>query len=214
MPIVEDRVLGGPSQALQNVLVGNLGGAASALTKPEELSPDERDAFLKKHGLDKGPFAAVFRVLTNPAVIITAALSLKFPVPTAQNIFKFSQKVGGYTAKFPITRKLASIHSWFRGTPVKAVSAFLFLVAVLFYGLWLKSIIPALWNNTVPVEVSSYDLPVNPVHVIDVAFALPGLILGSVLLWRGSSTGFVIASVALVFMILLTSDMLLPFHPF
>ena len=48
------------------------------------------------------------------------------------------------------------------------------------------------------------DLLVNPVHVIDLAFALPGLIIGSVLLWNERSMGYIIASVAMVFMVLLT----------
>ena len=40
--------------------------------------------------------------------------------------------------------------------------------------------------------------------MIDLAFALPGLILGSVLLWRKQAMGYVIASVSLVFMVFLT----------
>lgn len=77
-------------------------------------------------------------------------------------------------------------------------------MAIVFYGLWLKSIIPAIIENTVPDDVINNDLLVSPVHVIDLAIALPGLIIGSVLLWRGRNMGYIIASVALVFMILLT----------
>lgn len=120
-PIIEDRLLGGPGQFLQNLLEGDTAGATAALSDPTELSPRERDAFLKKHGLDKGPFTPIYRVMTNPAVIISAALSLKFPVPTAQNIFKYSERLSGYTAKYPILRKLASMQTWFRGTPVPEI---------------------------------------------------------------------------------------------
>ncbi len=118
MPIVEDRMLGGLGQSAQNLLVGDTSGALAALNKPEELSPKERDAFLKKYGVDKHPFAAALRLITNPVVILTAITSMKFPVPTAANIFKFSEEVSGYTAKFPLLRGLASMQSWFRGTPV------------------------------------------------------------------------------------------------
>jgi hypothetical protein len=96
------------------------------------------------------------------------------------------------------------VAGWFEGAPVRAISLYMFLVALVFYVLWLKSVFPAIISNTVPSEVSDYNLPVNPVHVIDLAIALPGLILGAILLWRGMTMGYIIASVALVFMIFLT----------
>ncbi len=98
----------------------------------------------------------------------------------------------------------ADVSSWFRGAPVKGVSVYIFFVALVFYALWLKAIIPAIVTNSVPPEVSDYNLPVNPVHVIDLVFALPGLVIGSVLLWQGRGMGYIIASVSLVFMIFLT----------
>ncbi len=64
--------------------------------------------------------------------------------------------------------------------------------------------VPSIIENTIPAEVVDNDLLVNPVHVIDLAFALPGLIFGSVLLWRRQSLGFVIVSFAMVFMVILT----------
>ena len=96
------------------------------------------------------------------------------------------------------------VAGWFDHAPTRAVSVYIFFVALVFYGLWLKSIVPAIISNSVPVEVTENDFLVNPVHVIDLAFALPGLILGSVLLWRKKAMGYVLASVALVFMVFLT----------
>lgn len=96
------------------------------------------------------------------------------------------------------------VAGWFQKAPVKLVSVYLLVVALLFYALWLKSVIPANLANAVPAEVADNDLLVSPVHVIDLAFALPGLIIGSVLLRRGRSLGYTIASVALVFMVVLT----------
>ena len=121
MPIVEDRILGGPGQALQNLLTGDVGGAGAALLKPESMTPKERDALLKELGIEKHPFASALRVLTNPAVLVSAAISMKFPVPSAANIFKVSEQLAGYTSRFPILGKLASMHSWFRGTPVPEI---------------------------------------------------------------------------------------------
>ncbi len=96
------------------------------------------------------------------------------------------------------------VAAWFDHAAAKGVSIYIFIVALVFYGLWLKSIVPALISDTVPADVTDNDFLVNPIHVIDLAFALPGLILGSVLLWRKQSMGYVIASVSLVFMVFLT----------
>lgn len=96
------------------------------------------------------------------------------------------------------------VEEWFEGAPVKLVSIYLLIVAIVFYVLWLKSIVPAILQNEIPKEVSDYGLPVNPVHVIDLAFALPGLIIGAVLIWRKQRLGYIISSFALVFMIMLT----------
>ncbi len=97
-----------------------------------------------------------------------------------------------------------NVEGWFEGAPVKLISVYIIFVALVFYVLWLKSVLPAIISKSVPAELIAYKLPVNAVHVIDLAFALPGLILGAVLLWREKGMGYVIASVALVFMVMLT----------
>jgi len=96
------------------------------------------------------------------------------------------------------------VEGWFQKAPVKTVSVYLFVVALIFYFLWLKSLVPALLHHEVPKEISDYNLLVNPVHVIDLVFALPGLIIGAVLIRRKLGVGYIIASFALVFMVLLT----------
>ena len=96
------------------------------------------------------------------------------------------------------------LSTWFKDPPVKLVSIYIFAVAVIFYVLWLKTVGPPLFNGSIPKEISDYDMVVNPVHVIDISFALPALIIGSVLLWRKSSLGYLIVSLAMVFMIVLT----------
>jgi len=96
------------------------------------------------------------------------------------------------------------VADWFEAAPVKLVSVFLIVAALIFYVLWLKSIVPAVIHNEIPREVSDYGLLVNPVHVIDLVFALPGMIIGAVLIRRKQGLGYIIASIALVFMVLLT----------
>lgn len=93
---------------------------------------------------------------------------------------------------------------WFKDkVPAKSIGTYFVLVALMFYFLWLKDIIPANLNNTVPESVSAYNLLVNPVHVIDLAIALPGLLITSYLLIKGKKLGFILTPVLLVFTILL-----------
>jgi hypothetical protein len=96
------------------------------------------------------------------------------------------------------------LNQWFKGVPVKLIAGFLVLVAAIFYVLWLKTILPATFGNSIPGEIIENDFLVNPIHVIDLAFALPAIIVGAVLIWREKSLGYLIASLALVFMVLLT----------
>ena len=105
---------------------------------------------------------------------------------------------------FMIAIRQQDVPNWFKDPPIRLLSGYILFVALVFYTLWLKSIVPAILTNGVPADVADYGLLVNPVHVLDLAFALPGLIIGSVLLWKRKSLGYIIASVALVFMVLLT----------
>lgn len=107
-----------PGQAAQNLFLGDLDAGFRAMFQPKELTPGERDAFLKRLGLDKKPYDGVFRTLTNPLLIISLALSHKFPIPAAGNMFKLSERVGSLTSRFPILRRFASMQALFRGTDV------------------------------------------------------------------------------------------------
>ena len=100
--------------------------------------------------------------------------------------------------------KQQHVETWFTNAPVKLVSVYLIVVAVVFYALWLKSLVPAIIQNQIPAEVADYGLLVNPVHVVDMVFALPALIIGAVLIRRRKGLGYIISSIALVFMVLLT----------
>ena len=97
------------------------------------------------------------------------------------------------------------IKEWFNEkTPNLGLAIFFIIVAALFYMLWLRDVIPAIIENRVPESVSDYDLLVNPVHVIDISFALPGLIIAAILLYRRNNLGYILAPIGLVFMIILT----------
>ena len=107
-----------PGQALQNTIVGDLPGAFQAMFTPATLSIKQRDAFLKEHGLDQSPWTPVFRLITNPLLIITLALSFKFPVASADSMFKVANSVNAMTKRFPIMGRLASMQGLYRGTGV------------------------------------------------------------------------------------------------
>lgn len=97
------------------------------------------------------------------------------------------------------------VQSWFNESRItKTIAIYFIIVAAMFYLLWFKDVVPAIINNTVPATVSDYDLLVNPVHVIDIAFALPGLIIVALLLFKKHNLGYIFAPVGLVFTIILT----------
>jgi len=96
------------------------------------------------------------------------------------------------------------VKGWFNEkTPNQGLAIVFIVVAAMFYMLWLKDVIPAIINNEVPKSVSNYDLLVNPVHVIDIAFALPGLIITAILLLNKHNLGYILAPIALVYIIVL-----------
>lgn len=96
------------------------------------------------------------------------------------------------------------VHNWFgENVPTKSTGVFLLLIAALFYVLWLKDVIPAILKDTMPKAVSDTNLLVNPVHVLDLAIALPGLALTAVLLMKKRRLGYILAPVLLVFVIIL-----------
>ncbi|MBN2214331.1 MAG: hypothetical protein JW723_08805 [Bacteroidales bacterium] len=96
------------------------------------------------------------------------------------------------------------VQNWFHDNlPVKAVGIFLLFISLMFYILWLKDVVPAIISNTVPASVSDYNLLVNPVHVIDISFALPGLIVTAALFMNKKNLGYILAPISLVFIFIL-----------
>ena len=96
------------------------------------------------------------------------------------------------------------VKEWFtQKVPVRLTGIFFILIAAIFYMMWLKDVVPALLNDTVPESVSDYDLLVNPVHVLDIAIMLPGLVITAVLLMKGKKLGYIFAPILLVFIIIL-----------
>jgi hypothetical protein len=90
------------------------------------------------------------------------------------------------------TKALASELS--RTRNARVMSTLLMTVGVLFALLWLGEIAAALARGAVPSSVTEVGLPVNPIHVLDLALLLPGVMMTAVLLWRRNTYGFVFAA--------------------
>ena len=103
-----------------------------------------------------------------------------------------------------VTTDFAGIKARFsRGTPVKAVSIFLAVVALLFYFMWLSEDVPALIAREVPQGVIGSEAPTDITHVLDMAWILPAMVLTAIWLWRGRALGYALAGILLSFLSLL-----------
>ncbi len=88
----------------------------------------------------------------------------------------------------------------------KPASILLIVIGVLFGTLWLSEIIPALISGKIPQSIVTAGLWINPIHVIDLAFVLPGMILTGVLLLKKNLIGFLFAPALLTFSVLMGSS--------
>ncbi|MGC5585041.1 hypothetical protein [Ornithinimicrobium sp. W1665] len=72
-------------------------------------------------------------------------------------------------------------------------------VGVLFGGLWLGELVPALLAGEVPASIVEAGLWVNPIHVVDLSMVLPAFVLTGVAAWRGRAWGLLWLGPWLVF---------------
>jgi len=105
--------------------------------------------------------------------------------------------IGGIAALDP-----RSVGARFGSAPRRTVGWFLIIVSVLFCGLWLTDIVPALLSGQVPAGARDLGLPSSPVHVLDLAFYLPATFAAGVLLLRNRAWGYVLAPALLGFLAL------------
>ncbi len=106
---------------------------------------------------------------------------------------------------FMLTMINKPIKSWYKGEiPVKLVSTFFIVVAILFYFVWLSEVIPASINNEVPQSVIENGVNTNPVHVLDLSILLPALLITAILLLKGHKFGYLLTPILLIFFILMT----------
>jgi hypothetical protein len=107
------------------------------------------------------------------------------------------------------TTNMAGIKACFtEKTPVKAVSIYLAVLAVLFYPMWLSEIISALMAGRVPQSILDNGTPTNAVHVLDMAWILPAFGITAVNLWRKQALGYTLAGTLLSYAVFLISAIL------
>ncbi|SRR6266498_4309238 len=82
------------------------------------------------------------------------------------------------------------------------VAWFLIVVAILFSLLWLSEDIPALLSGSTPQSVIDMAVPTNPVHILDLAFFLPAVIVASIMLLKQKSLAYTLTPAFIVFLIL------------
>ncbi|MDD1760639.1 MAG: hypothetical protein LUQ59_00235 [Methanothrix sp.] len=107
----------------------------------------------------------------------------------------FYTLIGGLMTADPTILSQSLLHN----TKSKMASALLMIIGILFGSLWLSEIVPALLSNKIPSDLVETGLWVNPIHVLDLAFVLPGMIITSALLWRKNLLGFLMAVPLLIF---------------
>jgi hypothetical protein len=88
-------------------------------------------------------------------------------------------------------------------TPVRAVSIFLVVIAGLFYLIWLSEAVPASLAGVPPQSVTEDGTPTNVVHVLDMAFLLPALLITAGSLWRKQPIGYALAPALLTNLVFL-----------
>lgn len=103
-----------------------------------------------------------------------------------------------------VTTDWAAIKAGFtERTPVRGVSIFLVVVAVLFYLIWLSEAVPASLTGIPPQSVREDGTPTNVIHVLDMAWLLPALVITAVSLWHKQPVGYALAAALLANLVFL-----------
>lgn len=85
------------------------------------------------------------------------------------------------------------------GTPVRWTAGVLITFGALYYLLWLSEVVPASLGGAPPPSVVEAGLITNPVHILDMAFVLPAMLVTGLLLWRRRALGYLLATPLLGF---------------
>lgn len=104
---------------------------------------------------------------------------------------------------------LAAVRRRFACRPMPGTATSLILVATLFALLWLSEVVPDLLAGGRSRSADDWQVPTNPVHVLDLALFLPAVVGSGVLLLRRHALGYATAAGQLVWMALTCVPILL-----
>jgi hypothetical protein len=160
-------------------------------------------AFLASRGSPRARIiwlgALVYLVYTYVVAAFDVNFNLFFLVYVALLGCSLYALIGGL-----VTVNLSDIKECFtEKTPIKAISIYSATLAVLFYFLWLREIVPALIAGEIPQSIQDNGTPTNAVHVLDMAWILPAFGITAISLWRKQALGYTLAGVLLSYGVLL-----------
>jgi hypothetical protein len=92
------------------------------------------------------------------------------------------------------------------GRSRNAAAWVLIATGLMFAGLWLSELVPALVTDRVPSSLTEAGLVVNPIHVIDLSIVLPGFIVSGIAALTGRDHGLFWVAPWLVFSVLMGSS--------
>ncbi len=104
----------------------------------------------------------------------------------------------------------AAVQAAFRSRRAVRAAAWALIVTALLFGLlWLSEDVPALLAGKAPQGLAEEGVPTNVVHILDLAFFVPALILTGVFLLRRKPLGYTLAPAGMVFVLLTCVPILL-----
>ena len=83
-------------------------------------------------------------------------------------------------------------------TPVRLAAGYLTVMAGLFYLLWFRAIVPALFASEAPAFLEGTGMTTGPGQIMDLAFLLPLCLLTAAWTWARRPAGMVLSGVLLV----------------
>jgi hypothetical protein len=92
------------------------------------------------------------------------------------------------------------VEATFPDQPVRLPAWFLIAMAAMFALLWMSQIVPDLLARRASTSAAIWDVPTDPVHVLDLAIFLPAVCASGVLLLRRHRIGYASAPGALIFL--------------
>lgn len=89
-------------------------------------------------------------------------------------------------------------HAFHPRTPVRWISGYMLLFALLLGGMWIAMSLSFVVSGQVPTPITQTGHPTGVVFAADLTLLVPGLLAGGLLLWRRHPWGFVLGAMMLI----------------